>query len=98
MPSKRMLFCINPHAGKEEIRHHLLDVLAMWSQAGLEVTTSVTSQAGQLPGFLRSHGLSYDLVACCDGDFAAGHLGHQSRPGDFCERQYSRSGFVCRSG
>ncbi len=24
-------------------------------------------------------------------DFAAGHLGHQSRPGDFRERQYSRS-------
>lgn len=23
---------------------------------------------------------------------------HQSRPGDFRERQYSRSGFVCRSG
>ncbi len=44
-------------------------------------------------------GATFDTVVTLQAEEISPQVtGHESRPGDFRERQYSRSSFVCRSG
>lgn len=65
---KKLLFALNPNAGKGEIRQKLLTVVERFSRAGYDVTVFPTSKAGELPEAIRRMGPEADLVVCCGGD------------------------------
>lgn len=68
MEQKNLLFVLNPHAGKGEIRQHLLPVVEKFNAAGYDVIVHPTAKAGELPAVITRLGPAADLVVCCGGD------------------------------
>lgn len=67
-PRKKMLFLVNPKAGRTEIRNDLLDVLNLYTAAGYDVTVHPTQRAKEIPDLIRETGSSYDCIVTCGGD------------------------------
>ena len=65
---RRILFIINPHAGRSEIRSKLLDILQIFTEAGFTTEVRPTVHAGEIPDILQSRYGHYDLVVSCGGD------------------------------
>ena len=65
---KKMLFFVNPAAGREEIRSHLMDVLSYFTGSGYDVLCHPTQKAGDIPEFLSQRGSEFDMVVSCGGD------------------------------
>ncbi len=65
---KRLLLLLNAHAGKEEIRGQLLDVIDQLVKAGWEVTVHPTQERLEIPKLLADKGAHFPLVVCCGGD------------------------------
>ena len=65
---KKLLFLLNAHAGKEEIRGQLLDVIDQFVKAGWEVTVHPTQARLEIPQLLSKKGNSFPLIVCCGGD------------------------------
>lgn len=68
MNAQRMLFVYNPHAGKETIRSHLLDVIDIFTKAGYEVTAYPTQMQGDGERRVRERDDNYSIVVCSGGD------------------------------
>lgn len=68
MTDKRMLFIINPKAGKAHIKNHLLQVVDIFNKAGYEVTLYVTQCEGDALGVVRDRKPHYDMIVCSGGD------------------------------
>ncbi len=68
---KRVLFIINPNAGKGQIRGKLLEILDLFSAEGWQVVTYVTQSHGDATQMVHLHGLQYDLILCSGGDGTA---------------------------
>ena len=68
MKHKKALFIINPHAGKGQIRIHLLEILDILVKAGYEVTVYTTQAHGDAVQIARDRDTSYDLIVCSGGD------------------------------
>jgi len=64
----KMLFFINPNAGRSGIRTHLLEVLRMFCAAGWEVRTHITSGPQEITRILTEEGEQYDMVVASGGD------------------------------
>ena len=62
---KKMLFLINPHAGKSEIRNCLLDIIDLFTKHDFSVTTRTTQPSGKN---FKEGDDRYDLIVCCGGD------------------------------
>ena len=43
---KKMLFLVNPKAGQQELRTHLLDVIDVFTAGGYDVTVHTTQYSG----------------------------------------------------
>lgn len=65
---KRVLFVLNPTAGRGEIRTHLLDVVQLLTEAGCSVTVHPTSGPGEIAPLLKQCGEDYDLILSSGGD------------------------------
>lgn len=65
---KKMLFLINPNAGKGEIRGNLLAVLDIFTAAGFDVTAHPTRAPKEITQFIAEHGEEYDRIVCSGGD------------------------------
>ena len=65
---KQLLLLINAHAGKEEIRNQLLDVIDQFIKAGWTVTVHTTQKRLEIPALLAQYGDKFPLVVCCGGD------------------------------
>ena len=65
---KKLLFFVNPSAGKEGIRTHLLDVINRFTAAGYLVTVHPTQAPAELTAYLQQQGGGYELAVCCGGD------------------------------
>lgn len=65
---RKLLFLVNPHAGKAAIRGKLLSVLEVFSQAGYRPTVCLPRQSGELIEVARREAQQYDLVVCSGGD------------------------------
>ena len=65
---QRLLFLINPHAGKAEIKSKALEVIDLFVSRGWEVTVYTTQRPLHIPEILRERGRDYQLVVCCGGD------------------------------
>ena len=65
---KKMLFIMNPFAGQRKANRHLTDILLLFSQAGYEVITCMTTGTGSAAQIAKARGMDADLVVCCGGD------------------------------
>ena len=65
---KKLLFAINPHAGKGEIKTKALEVIALFVHDGYEVTVHTTQRRREITHLLAGRAALYDLIVCCGGD------------------------------
>jgi len=65
---KKMLFLVNPKAGQQELRIHLLDVIDLFTAGGYDVTVHTTQFAGELSQWIAEYGGAYDRIVCAGGD------------------------------
>lgn len=65
---KKMLFIMNPVAGQKKANKFLSDILLLFSQAGYEIITYMTSGSGSATQAVKTWGGGVDLIVCCGGD------------------------------
>ena len=65
---KKMLFFVNPAAGREEIRHHLMDAISYFTANGYDVLCHPTQKPLDIPEFIASRGEEFDMIVACGGD------------------------------
>lgn len=65
---KRLLFIINPKAGKTAIKNELFEIILIFSQAGYEVVTYPTTGPEDAERKVVADGADYDLIVCAGGD------------------------------
>ena len=65
---KRLLFIINPNAGKTAIKDSLFEIIMVFSEAGYEVVTYPTTGPSDAERKVVDDGADYDLIVCAGGD------------------------------
>ncbi len=65
---KKMLFIMNPFAGQKKANKFLPDILLLFTQAGFDVTTVMTTGTGSAAKTAQRLGGEHDVVVCCGGD------------------------------
>lgn len=65
---KKLLFIVNPRAGKTKSRTPLFDAVARFSKAGYLVNVFVTEKGGDATRAAAEMGSDYDIVVCSGGD------------------------------
>ena len=66
--AKKLLFILNPAAGKTQSREPLFDALGVLSDAGYLLRIRTTAGRGHAEDIVRWEGAEYDAVVCCGGD------------------------------
>lgn len=90
-----LLFLVNPHAGKGEMRRAGMDCIDIFVRAGFQVTVITTQSAQQATEIMVAQGANYDRIVCSGGDgtfneVVTGYL----RAGLHCPLGYIPSGTV----
>ncbi len=65
---RRMLFIMNPYAGKRKANRFLPEILSTFNRAGYRVLTHMTSGAGDCAQTVRELAPEVDAVVCAGGD------------------------------
>ena len=65
---KKLLFIVNPRAGKRKSHAPLFDAVSIYSEAGYLVSVHVTSHPGEATELAEDFGAEFDLVVCHGGD------------------------------
>lgn len=65
---KKMLFIINPRAGKGNIKGNVLDILDVFNKGGYEVVTYVTQYSRDAYEKAKEYQDKVDLIVCSGGD------------------------------
>lgn len=65
---KKLLFIINPKAGRTAIKTDLFEIIMIFSNAGYEVVTYPTTGPDDAERKVREDGAAYDLIVCAGGD------------------------------
>ena len=65
---KRLLFIVNPKAGRTVIRADLINIIEVFSNAGYMVEVYPTKGQQETEEYVYSNGEKYDLVVCAGGD------------------------------
>ena len=65
---KKLLFIVNPRAGKTKSHAPLFDAVSIYSEAGYLVSVRVTSRRGEATELAEELGAEFDLVVCHGGD------------------------------
>ena len=70
MLSKKLLFIINPKAGKLRAKagNDLMGAMCAFSEAGYLIDARATTAQGDAAEFARTLSSEYDLIVCCGGD------------------------------
>ena len=68
MTQKKLLFIVNPRAGRSKSRSPLFDAIAVFSQAGYLVSLHKTTAPGDAAITAAREGAEYDLVVAAGGD------------------------------
>ena len=66
--SQKLLFIFNPHAGKGQIKNHLVDIVDEMVKAGFEVTIYTTQAQADATRKVVEDGAGYDRIVCRGGD------------------------------
>ena len=65
---RRILFIINPHAGRSEIRQKLLDILQLFAEYGFHTLVRPTTRAGEVGEIIAAYDGDFDIIVACGGD------------------------------
>lgn len=65
---KKLLFILNPHSGKAQIKNKLLEIVDIMVKANYEVTVYPTQAQGDARCKVQREAQDYDLVVCSGGD------------------------------
>ena len=65
---KKLLFAVNPKAGKSDIKNCLLPILQLFAENEYETTMLISRRQGEIWETLAKRAGEYDLVVCCGGD------------------------------
>lgn len=65
---KKLLFFLNPKAGQQGLRHHLIDMIDVFTAGGYDVTVHPTQNPRDLTDCIAAEGGNYDLLVCAGGD------------------------------
>lgn len=65
---KKLLFVINGHSGKGQIKNRLLEIIDLMIKAGYTVNVHTTQDRGDATNVVREQAKAYDLVVCSGGD------------------------------
>lgn len=65
---KRLLFIINPKAGRTAIKGDLFEIIMTFAEAGYEVTTYPTTGPEDAERKVAADGKDYDMIVCAGGD------------------------------
>ncbi|NLA85476.1 MAG: YegS/Rv2252/BmrU family lipid kinase [Clostridiales bacterium] len=65
---KKILFIINPKAGKQQIKNYLLDILDIFVKESYDTTVYITQSRGDAINVTEERAKEYDLVVCSGGD------------------------------
>ena len=65
---KNLLLVVNPRAGKERIKNHLLEIVDLFVKAGYEVRVHITQEAQDASRVVAESAGSYDRIVCSGGD------------------------------
>ena len=65
---KKMLFIMNPFAGQKRANRQLSDLLLMFTKAGYDVITHMTTGPGSASEAAERLAGEVDLIVCCGGD------------------------------
>ena len=65
---KRLLFIINPNAGKTAIKNDLFEIIMAFANAGYEVVTYPTTGPTDAERKVVADGTDFDLIVCAGGD------------------------------
>lgn len=66
--SKKLLFIVNPRAGRSKSRAPLFDAASIYSAAGYLITIRETRRRGDATRLVQHYGADYDLIVCHGGD------------------------------
>ena len=66
--SKELLFFVNPNAGRNDMRNHLMDVLAEFGAGGWRIVVHPTHEPREITRVIADQGGDYDMVVACGGD------------------------------
>lgn len=65
---KKLLFIMNPFAGQKKANKFLPEILLLFTQAGYEINTVMTTGTGSAATAAETWSREADLVVCCGGD------------------------------
>lgn len=65
---KKMLFIVNPKSGKGQIKHHLLEILDIFTKADYSVQVHITQRSLDAKLKVIEAGADQDLIVCSGGD------------------------------
>ena len=65
---KKLLFIVNPSAGKKHIRSQLFDIVDLFVKADYNVRVYPTQAKGDATRIVSEEGWLYDLIVCAGGD------------------------------
>ncbi len=65
---KKLLFVVNPKAGRTVIKSDLIDIIEIFSNAGYEVTVYPTKNEKETEKYIYKNAEQYDLVVSAGGD------------------------------
>ena len=65
---KKMLFIMNPFAGQKRANRQLSDLLMMFTKAGYDLITHMTTGTGSAVQAVERLAGEVELIVCCGGD------------------------------
>ena len=65
---KRMLFIVNPCAGKRRVKRFLADILEIFNRAGFRVEVHMTAAQGDAAQIVQERAAEHSMVVCAGGD------------------------------
>ena len=70
---KKMLFIMNPKAGRTTLKNSLVDVLEVFCNNDYDVRTYLTKSADDAERVVAEEGVGYDVIVCAGGDGTLGN-------------------------
>lgn len=73
MGRKKMLFIVNPKAGRTTLKSSLIDVVDIFCKSGFDVCVHPTQSQCDAENFVAENGNEYDVIVCAGGDGTLGN-------------------------